>query len=358
MNDLKKLVGKRKISIYSDTDLDGLVSVLFILAALGFKKIDSQKVELVFLNHNIYSDFFFKKNAKRIKKDPNFKIICDHGYVGGIDLWFDHHRRPNIPKKVNGGYSPHSKSAASLVYEYFKEELSIHSLNKSFLKLKEITDAFDSGQVTLSQIKTPTNEDLLPYVCEIDAVMERPTEYVDLINNLLTRKVEDVVLDDVILKRLEEVKRYNKNILRQIFEPENVTHLNPEGIIIIWIKGQKVKVNSFLPVIKYGKFEMTCFVFGNGEIVDVRVYANPVYKETFEKNKVEGYKNYDLSALPRNYGGGGHRGAGGFTMKREKVGEFIRKLKEIDKLGSWVEKQEALGVLRVEGKKKKVESRK
>lgn len=340
------LAKNKKTSIYSDSDFDGVVSAALVMIGLGLKKYDPSRINLIFLNNEAGNPLNILEYQEKIKKDPNFKIICDLGYVPTTNLWFDHHARDFIPKKFQGFHDVKSQSSASLVYKYFADKINSHDLVSSFQEILRVANAVDSGNVNLRQVIKPQGAELLPSLCDISNHKQQQIYLKKMVRLLMQKNVSQILKDPEIKKRIKIVKKQEQESLKKMFSPQNLVHLNPQGFIIARFP-DKFKASSYLPLKRYQQFQMVCFIYGHKPIVDVRVYANPVYKETFSSRAQNDYKNYDISSLPKNNGGGGHRGAGGFGMKKERVNEFIRKLIEIDKLGSWREKQKALAEIRV-----------
>ena len=236
-------------------------------------------------------------------------IICNLPYHKGCYMWFDHHssefNKSNFPSEFNGLVSE-APSAAGLVYKYF---LSDFPELKKYEKLVYETDLIDSANLTLDQVKNPKGTFLLGFLLDSRTGLGYHKDFkisnFDWINRVidwLTKFSVQEILD--LPDSIERTVRYQE----MYKEGERFYQKNSEldgNVIVTDIREKKnPPANRFLiyslPELEKGNISVRLANGKEGEFNTISV-AHSIFVKT---SKVHSGK------LCRQYGGGGHRGAG------------------------------------------------
>ena len=236
-------------------------------------------------------------------------IICNLPYHKGCYMWFDHHSsefdKPNFPSEFNGLVSE-APSAAGLVYKYF---LSDFPELKKYEKLVYETDLIDSANLTLDQVKNPKGTFLLGFLLDSRTGLGYHKDFkisnFDWVNHVIDWLTKFSVQEVLNLPdSLERTVIYHK--MQDSGENLYLKNSNLEGNVIVTdIREKKISpANRFLiyslPELEKGNISVRLANGKEGEFNTISV-AHSIFVKT---SKVHSGK------LCRQYGGGGHRGAG------------------------------------------------
>lgn len=241
-------------------------------------------------------------------------IMANLPYDGRCTLWFDHHISNSPEKKVPGAFKI-APSAAGVVYEYYREQGKIGS---EFDQLVHWADIIDAANLTEDQVLQPENHH---YVLLSMTVRNRdesdPPYWEKLVDLLKHRPIEEVMKDEEVRRRREKIILENR-AYEAILRENSVLY---DGICVTDFRhfDDPPSGNRFLV---YSIFPET--------IAAVKIrYADP------QKDKVLvsiGHSIFNdkcrvnVGRLLSDYGGGGHKGAGGCTLD---VSEADRKIREL-----------------------------
>jgi len=236
-------------------------------------------------------------------------IICNLPYHKGCYMWFDHHSsefdKSNFPKEFIG-IADVAPSAAGLVYKYF---LSDFPELKKYERLVYETDLIDSANLTLDQVKNPEGTFLLGFLLDSRTGLGYHKDFkisnFDWINSVidwLTKFSVQEILD--LPDSIERTVRYQE----MYKEGERFYQKNSEldgNVIVTDIRDKKNPLtNRFLiyslPELEKGNISVRLANGKVGEFNTISV-AHSIFVKT---SKVHSGK------LCRQYGGGGHSGAG------------------------------------------------
>lgn len=296
---------KRNYSrIVTHTDMDGIISAMLLSVVF---KIDKFKfIEPAEIQH---------KNFVPDKTD----IVCDLPRSGG--LWFDHH--PIDEKNKTEVYESHwdekAPSAARIIFETYKDQL------QEYEELVIETDKIDSADFTKEELKNPTTTQKLSITIRPLKPTRSHQYKIYLIRQLSYLSPEEIMKEDMVLKRYEEkIEAWKKGegFLKQ--------HIVKDGTIRILDTVPFIEKNIAWRMYSfYLEKEIVDYVIStryvrHNNMVKVNVGANLFDKE---KNKIH------LGKIMQKYGGNGHHGIGGCSTTLEKYKEVVKSIREDIKKG-------------------------
>ncbi len=244
-------------------------------------------------------------------------IMANLPYDKRCSMWFDHHISNDLGHDVAGAFKV-APSAAGVVYEYYKQQ---GKLEKNFDELIRETDIIDSAELTEDQVLYPEK---YPYVLLSMTIKNRdesdPPYWDRLVSLLREKDIASVLNDAEVEQRCRMVVEENRafvDILKQYTKirgnisicdfrsiekaPSGNRFLTyclfPETMVSVRIRYDDKNRNSVILSIGHSIFNQSCRV--------------------------------NIGKLLSNYGGGGHAGAGGCTLKAEDADETIEEIIKI-----------------------------
>lgn len=242
-------------------------------------------------------------------------ILANLPYDSRCGMWFDHHAHTIKPVgDYKGAYSV-QPSVARVIYDYY----SSPSLAR-FEQMVKKTDRFDSADLTPDDVSNPQGAILLGFL--IDPRTGLKGDFRGLFNSLVerlrTRPLDDV-LNDSDMREQTEIFRRDEERFRQFLLKHSKMH-------------DKVVVTDFRDIDNppVGNRFLVYSVFPESN-VSLRLQWGPQKKfvalnighSIFERSC-----NVNVGELCRNYGGGGHQGAGGCTLSPMAAALSIRIITE------------------------------
>jgi hypothetical protein len=287
-------------------DLDGLVAAVLITSM--------EPVEEIELVHP--QDI--TDNRFEVRKDD---ILSNLPYHPDGAMWFDHHELTESnrkPPEIFRGKHALLPSVARVVFEHYQSE----KLSR-YEQLVAETDRFDSAQLSIQDIMAPQGAILLGFTIDprtgfgIDAGL-----FVKLTEQLKTVDVDQVLKMPEIAQRVA-VCRENDLIAMQALRDNS--RIDGNVIITDFRNVTDPPVgNRFLIYIVYPQAN-----------VSVRVQWGPrkeFVSVTMGHSIINRTCTTDIGRLCSDFGGGGHRGAGGCTLTPKEadqsIGDIVRTLKE------------------------------
>lgn len=249
-------------------------------------------------------------------------IICNLPFHPNCGLWFDHHiseddKPDTVAEKFKGRYGL-APSAARLVYEYYQDpDLA------RFENLLIETDRFDSAQLSVSDITFPEGYVLLFYT--LDPRTGLGGGYQDYFK-MLIEALKTMPLDEIL--RLPDVMARTQRVIEDQGQFAGIlaAHTHLDGNVIVTDfrglsdppSGNRFLVYTMFPE---GNVSMRWFQGKDGNTVVAAVGHN-ILNRTCQT---------DIGHLLREYGGGGHRGAGTVQIANDHAdrvfAEIIQRLK-------------------------------
>lgn len=257
--------------------------------------------------------------AGKIRFRPT-DIIADLPFCRGCGMWFDHHEssRPKEGQKFEGSWKL-APSAARVVYDWCENPY----LEKYASALQEV-DLIDSGKVPREQAENPSGWFLLSNTLESEANKKEDDEYRRHVIGLLRKNpdIKAVLADATVAARAEEageslakfasiLKECTVMIGRVAYSDLRRRPDFPRGnnYLVYSLFPQAVSSVRLMPVDEEA---------GTAKIS----VGHNVYGEKC---------GFDVGMAMKKLGGGGHRGVGGASVKKDEAEALAEKLvKEIN----------------------------
>jgi hypothetical protein len=249
-------------------------------------------------------------------------IIVNLPHVPGCGMWFDHHisqdRQAKAVTGFKGAYGV-APSTARLIYKHYQ-----HASFEPFKTMLEETDRLDAAQLKPEDVTDPKGWILLGYTLdprtgfgpEFQKYFRWLVEYVKEV------PLEKVLQHPEVKKRCERV-----NEEREAFKKLLQEHAKLDGKVIVsdfrGVKGAPVG-NRFLVYTLFpeGTVEARIHMGKGGVTINVAI-GKSIFNRACSLN---------VGMLCREYGGGGHEGAGTCQLKKEeseaKIAEIIKRLND------------------------------
>jgi hypothetical protein len=228
-------------------------------------------------------------------------IMANLPYDPRCHMWFDHHAHTIMPESDYKGAYAIEPSVARVIYDYY----SSPGLSR-FEHLVSETDRFDSADLTTEDVSNPQDVILLGFL--IDPRTGIKGDFREMFNSLVKRLRQrslTEVLKDPDLAEQTALFRRDEQRFREFLLAHSEVH-------------DKVVVTDFrdLDNPPVGNRFLVYSVFADCN-VSMRIQWGPEKKmvainighSIFDRSC-----NIDVGELCRNYGGGGHKGAGGCVL--------------------------------------------
>ena len=281
-------------------DLDGLTASVLIC--------EMEQVNEILLVHP--QDITDKK--VQIREDD---ILANLPYDPRCSMWFDHHAHTIMPAGDYRGAYAVAPSVARVIYDYY----SAPRLGR-FEHLVRETDRFDSADLTPEDVSDPQGVILLGFL--IDPRTGIKGDFKGIFNSLVTRLREksiDAVLNDPDMREQTELFLRDEERFKEFLLAHSEVH-------------DKVVVTDFrdLEDPPVGNRFLVYSVFPQCNVW-LRIQWGPQKKMVainIGHSIFDRTCNVDVGELCRNYGGGGHKGAGGCVLSPMAAGLSIRIITE------------------------------
>jgi uncharacterized protein len=309
------------MKVYHHNDHDGRCSAAIVFNF--FKSLNKElvrSIEFYEVNYPV-GDTIEPPGLDNIKDGERIYILDYHfedHYINKIMektrniTWIDHHKTSLDYSYINEIHSilDISKAACMLTWEYFHDEPAPYAV-----RLIQAWDIWDLG--------------FSPYV-------EPFKEGLYLYDHMPTDSIWDLILDpslgtDTIIVPLSNIYDEHHPIMKIIRDNHPITEIIQRGEICLEYKNRKnkqyIEELSFEAIFNGYK----CIVCGIPE--GSKIFGDKINDYdigiTYSFNGVNwavslySAKDIDVSEIARQYGGGGHKGAAGYTTTR--LPEFLRK---------------------------------
>jgi hypothetical protein len=247
-------------------------------------------------------------------------IVVNLPFVPGCGMWFDHHVSQDAQAKAVGPFKGRygvAPSTARLIYDHYKRPAF-----EQYKVMLEETDKLDAAQLSPEDVTNPKGWILLGYTLDprtgfgpgFQKYFRWLVEYVKEL------PLEKVLQHPEVKKRCERVGQE-----REEFQALLKQHSRLDGRVIVTdfrgVKGAAVG-NRFLVYTMFpdGIAEARIHMGKGGETINVAV-GKSIFNRSCSVN---------VGLLCREFGGGGHAGAGTCQFKPDeaeaKIAEVIRRL--------------------------------
>lgn len=242
-------------------------------------------------------------------------ILANLPYDSRCAIWFDHHAHTVMPEGDFRGAYAVEPSVARVIYNYY----SSPKLSR-FRDLVEETDRFDSADLTMDDVSNPQGAILLGFLIDPRTGIKGDFRgmFNGLVERLRTRTLTEV-MNDPDIREQEGIFRRDEERFREFLLAHSEVH-------------DKVIVTDFrdLDNPPVGNRFLVYSVFPQCN-VSVRIQWGPGKKLValnLGHSIFDSSCSVDVGELCRNYGGGGHKGAGGCVLRPMAAGLAIKIITE------------------------------
>lgn len=229
-------------------------------------------------------------------------ILANLPYNPRCGLWFDHHAHTIMPDGPYKGAYAVAPSVARVVYDYYASDKL-----KRFEYLVNETDRFDSADLTREDVMNPQHVILLGFLIDPRTGMggDFRTQFTSLVERLRSRSLSEVINDPDIREQAAAFRLDN-----QKFHEFLLTHSEVHDKVVVtdFRDAENVPAgNRFLVYTTFPDCNVSLRIqWGPGR----KLVALNIGHSIFDRSST-----VDVGELCRNYGGGGHRGAGGCVLR-------------------------------------------
>ncbi len=266
--------------------------------------------------------FVHPKDAQDGKVEADEEdIVINLPYIEGCGLWFDHHisETANLPENYNGRFEM-APSCARVIYNHYADEHR-EALDR-FKDLLEATDRLDAADLTMDDVTEPEGWILLGLT--LDPRSGLGPEFRKYFR-WLVEYIKELPLEKVL--KHPEVKKRTDRVLHEQEEFKRILqdHAKADGNVIVTDfrdLQEKPVGNRFLIYTLFPEANVEVRLFNGVSGTTVVAVGHSIFNRTCTVNVGETLKEY---------GGGGHKGAGTCQLKPEeaetKVSEIVERLK-------------------------------
>jgi hypothetical protein len=268
-------------------DLDGLTAAVLIT--------EMEQINEIFLVHP--QDITEKKIE--IKADD---ILANLPYDPRAGMWFDHHAHTIMPEGEYKGAYAVAPSVARVIYDYYASDKL-----KRFAHLVNETDRFDSADLTRDDIDNPQDVILLGFLIDPRTGMggDFRAQFTSLVERIRTKSLT-AVLNDVDIREQTTAFRRDDQDFKEFLIANSKVH--GKVVVTDYREIENAPVgNRFLIYTTFPDCNVSLRIqWGPGK----KLVALNMGHSIFDRSCT-----VDVGELCRNYGGGGHRGAGGCVLR-------------------------------------------
>jgi hypothetical protein len=254
-------------------------------------------------------------------------IVVNVPYIEGCGLWFDHHiseqDRITGLEEFNGRFEV-APSCARVIYNHYVEADPKNAGKlQPYEVLLEAADKLDSAQLTIEDVTDPRGWVLLGYTVDPRSGLGSDFRqyFCRLVEHLKEQPSEKVMQHRDVKRRCDRVRseneEYRKFMEKHAWADENVIVVDLRGVHPKPV-GPRFVVFTMFPD---ANVEVRVFDGIDGKIV--MAVGRSIFNRTCTT---------DIGHLMREYGGGGHAGAGSTQLPDEgteaRIREIVGRLKE------------------------------
>lgn len=233
-------------------------------------------------------------------------VLVNVPYHPSCSMWFDHHqhtatyKRP--PERFKGSYGL-APSAARLVYDYYGGQTAMPDL----AELVRETDRMDSANLRPEDVTDPEGYILVGFTIDSRSGLGAFKTYFTILFELLKRSVAvgDVLGHPVVARRVQQL-----SASQTAYEQALREHSQVHGNVVVTDFRHLARTpvgNRFLVYALYPSANVSLRIhWGPARQWVVASLGHSIFNRTCR---------VDLGAVAARYGGGGHRGAAGASLK-------------------------------------------
>lgn len=232
-------------------------------------------------------------------------ILANLPYSADCTMWFDHHISNKPDNDFKGAFAV-APSAANVIDRYYK---ALGKLDTRFDELVLNTDIIDAADLSKDQVRHPEN---YPYILLSMTIQNRDYQDVPYWNRLVAllknNDIDPVLNDREVAKRCSQVIQENAAFEAHLIQHTKIIH--------------NISITDFrsFDTIPDGNRFLTYSLFPE-TIASVKIrFDGPEHENvllSIGKNIFNNRCNINIGKLLSQFGGGGHAGAGGCTLKAD-----------------------------------------
>jgi hypothetical protein len=253
-------------------------------------------------------------------------VIANLPFLPGCGMWFDHHATNAAQAEAHAyeGEFRLTPSAARIIYDRYRSELNASVAQKGgpdFARLTAATDRIDAAELTPDEVKYPRRNPHSLLSLTISGKNRNDAPYWNmLVDELAKREVEQVLKFSEVSRRVKRAIKANQNYrraLRQYTEMRGAVSLTDFRERRRPPSGSRFLVYSLYPdgiynlKVRYDHNDPERVVFSIG---------SNIFRP--------GEAGVHIGSLASEYGGGGHAGAGAFSVAEEEADQTLVKVLE------------------------------
>lgn len=251
-------------------------------------------------------------------------IVVNVPHIKGCGLWFDHHVSQTDTLSDIGDFNGRfemAPSCARVIYNHYTPENT--EKFAPHMALLEAADKIDSAQLTEEDVNNPSGWVLLGLT--IDPRSGLGPEFRDyfrwLVEYVKELPMEKVLANHIVLKKTDRVRTENDTFKKLV-----IKHAHVDGnVIVVDFQGLKEKPvgNRFLIFTMFPEANIEMRLFDGHKGAVVVAVGHSIFNRT---------STVDVGNLLKEYGGGGHKGAGTTQLPaevaKEKIAEILERIKD------------------------------
>lgn len=244
-------------------------------------------------------------------------ILANLPYSPDCALWFDHHISNKPEKHFNGAFKI-APSAARVIYTYYQQ---MGKLSNRYDDLLLNTDIIDAADLNRDQVRYPEN---YPYIILSMTIKNNGYEDIPywnkLVRLLMETQIETVMEDPEVKTRCNKVIKENIAYEKHLLKHTKVIH--------------NISITDFrsLDTVPDGNRFLTYSLFPESH-ASVKIRFNSPEKDHVQisigRSIFNKQSHVNIGNLLARFGGGGHAGAGGCTLKADIADKAIEDILDI-----------------------------
>lgn len=242
-------------------------------------------------------------------------ILANLPYDPRAGIWFDHHAHTVMPEGSYKGAHKIAPSVARVIYDFYGSD----KLNR-FAHMVAETDRFDSANLTRDDVENPQEVILLGFLIDPRTGLggDFRSQFNSLVERIRSRSLAEV-LHDADIRELTNTFRRDDQEFKEFLLANSEVH--DKVVVTDYRDVENAPVgNRFLVYTTFPNCNVSLRIqWGPGK----KLVALNIGHSIFDRSC-----NVDVGELCRNYGGGGHRGAGGCVLRPMAAGLAIKIITE------------------------------
>lgn len=229
-------------------------------------------------------------------------ILANLPYHPEAGMWFDHHAHTIMPEGAFRGAYMVAPSVARVIYNYYAS-----AKLKRFAHLVDETDRFDSANLTQEDITDPKDVILLGFLVDPRTGLggDFRALFASLVERIRSKETAALLHDPDIRERIIALKNENRQFHEFLLKHSEV---HDNVVVTDYRDADKIPAgNRFLVYTAFPECNVSLRIqWGPGRKFVALNIGHSIFSRACA---------VDVGELCRNYGGGGHFGAGGCVLR-------------------------------------------